>query len=277
MRSRDGSGARRPSLCMQMRTTIRVMYAALAIASVQPLAGCSPEPGDAELGIYRGSAERAEQEADGPPSAGEQPVPGASSAAGSAAAAGGAGSAADVSGSDTGTDAAGAAGDSSSGATGGGTATDDSSAIGGGAASAGVATAGSGASGDSGAGGSSGAGDSGAGGAVDYCATQDDPRWQDWKAVLTASAPQICAGECVGLTASTTAAPAPSGYAWRKGFTVEEARNAGENEPLLGPGPHSVCPTQTTTYEVSAYYFACEEFGYEAVASTTIVVTPACP
>lgn len=56
---------------------------------------------------------------------------------------------------------------------------------------------------------------------------------------VSASASRICAGECVALNASATGGVAPYRYAW--------SPNLGE-----GAGPHEVCPTRTSQYQVVA-------------------------
>lgn len=66
----------------------------------------------------------------------------------------------------------------------------------------------------------------------------------------------ICEGECFDLVATPTGATGPVTYAWDNGIVATNA------------GPITVCPTITTTYNVTAT----DNVGNTATASTTITV-----
>jgi len=67
----------------------------------------------------------------------------------------------------------------------------------------------------------------------------------------------ICAGSCGSITATTTGNSGPVTYAWTPNIGV-------------GPGPHVVCPPNTTTYQV----IATDSVGNKDTAYATVVVNP---
>ena len=79
---------------------------------------------------------------------------------------------------------------------------------------------------------------------------------------IDASATEICAGECVSLTAVASGGRAPYDYNWEDGFE--------------GAGPHEVCPTSTTTYFASVFDADFAESHLEVGASQQITVTGSC-
>jgi gliding motility-associated-like protein len=67
----------------------------------------------------------------------------------------------------------------------------------------------------------------------------------------------ICAGSCGSITATTTGNAGPVTYVWTPNIGV-------------GPGPHVVCPPNTTTYQV----IATDSVGNKDTAFATVVVNP---
>lgn len=80
--------------------------------------------------------------------------------------------------------------------------------------------------------------------------------------VIEASTTEICAGECVDLTAVASGGRAPYDYNWEDGFE--------------GAGPHEVCPTATTTYFASVFDADFSESHLEVGATQQITVTGSC-
>jgi hypothetical protein len=79
---------------------------------------------------------------------------------------------------------------------------------------------------------------------------------------IDASASEVCAGECVTLTAVGSGGRAPYDYNWEEGFE--------------GAGPHEVCPTQTTTYHAFAFDADFADNHLEVGATQQITVSGNC-
>lgn len=79
---------------------------------------------------------------------------------------------------------------------------------------------------------------------------------------IDASASEICAGECVSLTAVASGGRAPYAYNWEEGFE--------------GAGPHQACPARTTTYHAFAFDADFTDSGLEVGATQRITVSASC-
>ncbi len=89
---------------------------------------------------------------------------------------------------------------------------------------------------------------------------------EEMQVVITASDPVICRGECATLTAQAKGGLAPYRYTWNP--------NIGQ-----GVGPHQVCPTQTSLYDVvvSDVLATSQEFATQPVTTTIEIVVEVCP
>jgi hypothetical protein len=128
----------------------------------------------------------------------------------------------------------------------------------------------SGTSGEGGQGGTSGA--AGIGGmqasGSDAVATMDGQSDSSYRVSVRADDTTLCPGECTTLLAEVENGTAPFSYAWNQ-------------TGMEGEGPFEVCPSQTTSYEVSATdsFSSLEEFGgddREATGAMQIIVTTTC-
>jgi hypothetical protein len=118
----------------------------------------------------------------------------------------------------------------------------------------------SGSGGSAGSGGRGGPGGGGSGGAAGAGAA--------FGVLIDASRTMLCPGQCAELSASAHDGRAPFSYSW--------SLDIGE-----GAGPHEVCPTESTTYMVTARDFGLEddEFGgesQEASAAIEVRVVESC-
>lgn len=90
----------------------------------------------------------------------------------------------------------------------------------------------------------------------------DEPSGGPLAIEIEASATEICAGECVTLTAVGSGGRAPYDHHWDEG--------------LIGAGPHEVCPTLTTTYHAYVFDADFAESGLEVGATQQITVNGSC-